>query len=222
LFPDLVIAWAGGLALQPGVVLVAGTGSVAYGRNAAGEAARAGGWGYLAGDEGSAYWIGRAALAALARALDGRTDPTVLADSLPRRFPNGCAASEEWLRAIYRERWSPGQVAALAPVVSEAAEQGDTAAGAILAAAGQQLAGLAGHVLRKLRLAETDAGVVGAGGLLEVKGLVRDTVAADLRREAPRATLRPARLPPVAGAVLLALAHRGAAIGEDTVARMAG
>src|SRR5207247_7094150 len=69
LVPDLEIAWAGGLAARAGVVLVGGTGSVAYGRNAAGRGARAGGWGYLAGDEGSAYWIGREALAAVAVAL---------------------------------------------------------------------------------------------------------------------------------------------------------
>ena len=66
------------------MALVAGTGSVAYGRNAAGKTARAGGWGYLAGDEGSAYWIGREALAALALALDGRGPPTALLTMLLR------------------------------------------------------------------------------------------------------------------------------------------
>src|SRR5205085_1278058 len=60
----------------PGIVIIAGTGSIVYGRNQRGEAARAGGWGHLIGDEGSGYWIGREALAAVMRAEDGRGPST--------------------------------------------------------------------------------------------------------------------------------------------------
>lgn len=222
LFPDLVIAWAGGLALRPGVVLVGGTGSVAYGRNASGDTVRAGGWGYLAGDEGSAYWVGREALAVLARALDGRAEATLLAEFLPRRIAHGGESPEEWLRTLYRERWTPGQVAALAPIVSKAAEQGDTAAMGILSGAGEHLAALAVHVLSRLGLAEIEAAVVPVGGLLEAPGPVRETVATGLRQAVRGATLQPARLPPVAGAVLLALEHCGVEIVAETTERLAG
>src|SRR5262249_7281093 len=157
---------AGGLAGQPGVVLIGGTGSVAYGRNAAGCAARAGGWGYLAGDEGSAYWIGRESLTAVALALDGRgpaaavtaplsgaatgwgmRDPSSViresesdhashikgdgspvtdhASSAGAATPGERRIAEEWLRSIYREGGATGQVAALAPIVIEAAAAGD-------------------------------------------------------------------------------------------------
>ena len=67
---DALIALETGAPGQPGVVIISGTGSIAYGRNAAGEAARSGGWGYVLGDEGSGYWIGRAALRAVLRAAD--------------------------------------------------------------------------------------------------------------------------------------------------------
>ena len=68
---DALVALVAGAGDQPGVVVVAGTGSIAYGRDAAGRAARAGGWGYLLGDEGGGFWIGRAALSAVVRQFDG-------------------------------------------------------------------------------------------------------------------------------------------------------
>lgn len=152
--PDLKAAWAGAFALAPGVVVVAGTGSVAYGEDAAGEAARAGGWGPLAGDEGSAFWIGSAALRAVARALDGRGPKTALVDALGK----GGAASadakgrspEEALRAVYREGWGRAQVAALAPAVARAAAAGDRVAAEILEEAAAALGELALTVVCRL------------------------------------------------------------------------
>ena len=77
---DALIALVAGAGDEPGVVIVAGTGSIAYGRDASGRAARAGGWGYLLGDEGGGFWIGRAALAAVVRQFDGRGPATLLTD----------------------------------------------------------------------------------------------------------------------------------------------
>jgi N-acetylglucosamine kinase len=205
LVPDLVIAWAGGTALQPGVVVVAGTGSVAYGRNESGDAARVGGWGYLAGDEGSAYWIGRQALKVLARTLDGRSSPTLLAESLPRHDPTRSQGGEEWLRAVYREQWPPSRIAALAPSVFAAAAAGDPAASRILQRAGEHLGTLAVHVLRRLGLDRTGSLVVTAGGVLERPGPVRDALAGRLTRDAPGARLEAPRLSPTGGALLLAM-----------------
>src|SRR5437899_1484782 len=83
---DALIALVAGAQDAPGIVIIAGTGSIAYGRNAAGEAARAGGWGHMIGDEGSGYWIGREALAAVMRAGDGRGPATRLTDDIPGYF----------------------------------------------------------------------------------------------------------------------------------------
>ena len=75
---DALVALEAGAPNQPGVVVIAGTGSIAYGRNAQNQAARAGGWGYMLGDEGSGYWIGRAALRAVLREADRRGPETQL------------------------------------------------------------------------------------------------------------------------------------------------
>src|SRR4030095_5317067 len=75
---DALIALVAAAGDAPGVVIIAGTGAIVYGRNANGEAARAGGWGHMIGDEGSGYWIGREALSAVMRAYDGRGPATRL------------------------------------------------------------------------------------------------------------------------------------------------
>src|SRR6476661_5326162 len=79
---DALVALEAGAPGQPGVVVISGTGSISYGRNGRGEAARSGGWGYVLGDEGSGYWIGRAALRAVLRQSDRRGTDTVLTDLL--------------------------------------------------------------------------------------------------------------------------------------------
>src|SRR5918993_1124380 len=83
---DALVALEAGAPGQPGVVIISGTGSIAYGRNLAGEAARSGGWGYVLGDEGSGYWIGRSALRAVLRAADHRGPRTMLTRMLLEHF----------------------------------------------------------------------------------------------------------------------------------------
>ena len=83
---DALVALEAGAPGEPGVVIISGTGSIAYGRNAAGEAARSGGWGYVLGDEGSGYWIGRAALRAVLREADERGPKTALTPLLLEHF----------------------------------------------------------------------------------------------------------------------------------------
>src|SRR6478672_8974858 len=83
---DALVALEAGAPGQPGVVVISGTGSISYGRNARGEAARSGGWGYVLGDEGSGYWIGRAALRAVLRQSDRRGPKTALSDLLLEHF----------------------------------------------------------------------------------------------------------------------------------------
>ena len=81
---DALVALEAGAPRQPGVVIISGTGSISYGRNAEGEAARSGGWGYVLGDEGSGYWIGRSALRAVLREADKRGPKTVLTPDAAR------------------------------------------------------------------------------------------------------------------------------------------
>src|SRR3954469_8377178 len=83
---DALVALEAGAPGLPGIVVISGTGSIAYGRNALGAAARAGGWGHVIGDEGSGYWIGRQALAAVVREVDGRGPRTELTDDVLAHF----------------------------------------------------------------------------------------------------------------------------------------
>src|SRR3989442_10321640 len=111
---DALIALVAGAGNAPGIVIIAGTGSIAYGRNARHEAARAGGWGHIIGDEGSGYWIGREALAAIMRAVDGRGPATKLAQDVLAHF--GIADTSELPRIVYDRELPRVSVAALGPI----------------------------------------------------------------------------------------------------------
>ena len=121
-----------------GALVIAGTGSAAWSRNANGRSARAGGWGRLLGDEGSGYTIGLSALRAVVRAFDGRIDPTLLSAAILSTI--GVPAPEQlvpWAAAAAK-----ADIAALAPVVAATAAQGDAAAAGIIDKAAADLAEL--------------------------------------------------------------------------------
>src|SRR5437764_9647474 len=123
---DALIALVAGACDDPAIVLIAGTGSIAYGRNGSGEAARAGGWGHMIGDEGSGYWIGREALAAVMRGADGRGPETALATEILAHF--NVSDVSRLPRIVYDRDQPRMSVAALGPIVQPVAEQGDAAA----------------------------------------------------------------------------------------------
>src|SRR5690606_10986978 len=129
---DVEIALTGAHGERRGILILAGTGSVAYGVNAAGESAQVGGWGYLLGGEGSGHWIGMKALQAVVRAADGRAAPTALTDAVLRTLD--LKTPRDLIQWIYTpESAAPRTraVAQLAPLVLAAAD--DDAAAAILA-----------------------------------------------------------------------------------------
>src|SRR5436309_4138422 len=141
---DALIALVAGARDDPGVVIIAGTGSIVYGRNGAGEAARAGGWGHMIGDGGSGYWIGREALAAVMRAADGRGPATQLGGDILAHF---AVDDESRLpRIVYDRDQPPMGVAGLGPIVERAAELGDAVATRILERAADELVLAAGSV----------------------------------------------------------------------------
>src|SRR5260370_914390 len=124
-----LIALVAGAQDAPGIVIVSGTGSIAYGRNANGEAARAGGWGHMIGDEGSGYWIGREALTAVMRAADGRGPATGLSADILAYFN---VDDEARLPRIVYDREQPRvSVAALGPSIQRVAEQRGAGAGPV-------------------------------------------------------------------------------------------
>src|SRR5688572_31330836 len=112
---DALIALVAGAGEQPGVVVVAGTGSIAYGRDGGGRAARSGGWGYLLGDEGGGFWIGRAALMAVVRAFDGRGPATMLSDFVLIEMQ--LTSPTQLIQAVYEHGLHRQAIAGIASVV---------------------------------------------------------------------------------------------------------
>ena len=205
---DAVAALVGGAGRRLGVVVVAGTGSIAFGLNAQGQQRRAGGWGYLLGDEGSGYAIGLAGLRAACRAADGRGAPTALGERLLAAF--GLSEPTDLIGLVYG-RWGVPQIAAVAPLVFDSAAQGDRVAKEIVEAAADELALAAAAVIRGPALSDQRFDVVTAGGVWSGAPALRERFAAAVRAVVPLARVVPPRREPVWGAVLLALESIGAA-----------
>lgn len=200
---DALIALVAGVGNAPGVVLIAGTGSIAYGVNDAGYAARSGGWGFVLGDEGSGYWIGRQALAAVVRESDGRGPRTQLTPLVLEHFR--LARVDGLVRAVYDQGLKRHAVAALGGVVERARELGDVAAADILAKAGEELTRAAASVITRLEMRGQAFGAVLAGGMFKVIPWLASDVTRRLAEVAPRATVTPLGVEPALGAVHLAV-----------------
>ncbi len=145
---DAKIAWAGATEGAPGVVVIAGTGSIAYGENAQSEYARAGGWGYVYGDEGGGFDIARQAIRAILREHEGWGPRTALTPALLE--VTGAENANDALHRLYKVEWPRARVAELAMTVDRIASEGDPVAADILRYSGQQLALLAASVRRQL------------------------------------------------------------------------
>jgi glucosamine kinase len=203
---DMVIALEAAFGSGPGVIVIAGTGSIAYGRNREGEIARAGGWGFAISDEGSGHWIGRAAVMASVRARDeNRNEKPPLLESLTKSWH---VVTFEELVLAANATPSP-DFAALFPAVLTLADSGDRIAGDVLSQAGTQLANLAGIVLRCLFPNSGAVPVAMSGGVFGSSALVRQVFYNSLRSEYSDAVLNPSVIEPVRGA--LELARKGAA-----------
>jgi N-acetylglucosamine kinase-like BadF-type ATPase len=146
-----------------GIALICGTGSLAWGRNRAGEIARAGGWGYLFGDEGSGYAIARAGLTAAVRAADGRGQPTAILNRFQEEL--GAATPQDLVECIYASEMTRERLASLAPIVFDATHN-DAVAQSIIAGAADELAQMVGVLCRRLALSNRDFSLALAGSVI--------------------------------------------------------
>jgi len=207
---DALIALVAGARDDPGIVIVAGTGSIVYGRSGAGEAARAGGWGHMIGDEGSGYWIGREALAAVMRGADGRGPETALTDEILGHF--GVADVSRLPRIVYDREMPRMSVAELGPIVQSVASSGDAVALRILERAAEELVLAARSVTSRLEMRGDAFTFFLSGGVFRVVPWLADELAHRLVEVAPRSLVQVLRQEPAVGAVWLALAEaRGGA-----------
>jgi len=188
-----------------GVALISGTGSLAFGQSPDGRSARAGGWGYLFGDEGSGYAIAMAGLRAVAMQADGRGEVTGLTEALLARL--SLAEPQQLIPAIYEIAADRAAIALLARVVSDAGEQGDAVAQVILDEAARELAVMVAAAADKLGLSRDAFPLALAGGVLLGSEQIRTRLRDKLRTFGLHANPIAIVAEPVLGAVQLAQAQ---------------
>ncbi len=196
---DMVVAYEAAMKGEPGVIVIAGTGSIAFGRNERNETARAGGWGSVISDEGSGYWIGRSAVAAAFRALDsGRS--TILIRHIMDKWK---VITRDDLITTANGNPQPN-FALLAPSVFEAANEGDIVAQELLTDAGSELAKLAKIVIRRLWPGQHEVQVAALGGIFTNSKFVYKVFENSVRSERAAASVRLLSEDPVNGALFRA------------------
>lgn len=199
---DLEIALEDAFGDGPGVLLIAGTGSSAFGRGPTGATARCGGWGPIIGDEGGGAWIGRRALSVVAAATDGREPETALTGAiLTAAEVEDAAGLIRWAAAA-----TPATFATLAPVVMQVADTGDLRANSIVSMAVEELALHVRALARQLFTDErASVPVAFTGGLLSKGTSLRKRLEHRLKSAVPGAQLRTEEIDPARGAVRGAL-----------------
>jgi glucosamine kinase len=202
LVTDARAALTGALDGKPGVIVIAGTGSIALGLNETGEDARSGGWGPTFSDEGSGYDIARQALKAVAASFDGRSSETLLTKMICKEL--GIEKPSDLPSVIYNEDVKPAQIASLANLVSEAAVQGDEVAREILGRAGQELGQLAVSVIGRLAMQQQSFRLACVGSVFNSGDFVLESFRRTVLRVAPHAEIGSPIHPPTIGAVKLA------------------
>ncbi|MER3430742.1 MAG: hypothetical protein C4324_06800 [Blastocatellia bacterium] len=203
---------------RPGIVVIAGTGSVCLGKNEKGEVAIAGGWGPLAGDEGGGVGIARLALQAVAKASDGRGIPTDLSQRASEYFR--ASGPENLIVAIYSPQVDNTRIAGFARDVVDAAKSGDAVAKEIIEESAVELGLAACAVIEKLGLKRKKAPVGMVGSIFEAGEMFEVPMLRTIRTVAPKAYLTEPKMPPANAAALMALLRERK--GLDALSRRNG
>ncbi len=202
---DARIALEGAFSGKPGIVVIAGTGSIVFGKNEKGKIFRAGGWGRIIGDEGSGYAIGREAIRAVVKCIDGYGKKTKLWNIFDYEFNLG--NQEAIIEAVYRNNFA---LASLAPMVINAVSQRDKIAKIILKQASDDLTNVIAVVVEKInkrRSKPPKRNLALIGSLFEDDNVYSKFIKHDIKRKIKGILLRSPESPPVVGAALMAIAH---------------
>jgi len=202
---DARIALEGAFSGGPGIIVIAGTGSIVFGKARSGSVHRSGGWGRIIGDEGSGYAVGRELFRAVAAHMDDRGPKTALTSMVARDF--GLKTQPDIIRALYKEGFD---VASGAPLVTRAAAKGDRVAKQILDAAAADLVRVIVPVAKKLGPGKKKSAIplVFVGSLMTQKNPFSASVGKILVKECPQVSIHRPDAPPVHGAALMALHER--------------
>jgi N-acetylglucosamine kinase-like BadF-type ATPase len=203
---DALIALEGAFSGGAGIILIAGSGSIAFGKDEKGTIHRAGGWGRILGDEGSGFFIGKHALTVVCRYLDGRSAPTLLTAMVAKKF--GLKTSTDIISAVYKDNLN---IAAIAPLVFEAGEQGDAAASEIIQLASIELAEHVRALVTKIQEGKEETvrrkiPLSFIGGLIAEETPLTRALRRQILNSLPNIDIVVPMAPPVYGAVLMALA----------------
>jgi N-acetylglucosamine kinase-like BadF-type ATPase len=201
LVSDAEAALSGALDGQPGVVVIAGTGSIAVGIDSAGRVERSGGWGPAFSDEGSGFDIARRLLHAVVASFDGRQPNTILTERVCRQL--GISTAEDLPGVIYSSDSPQADISSLATLAVEAAGEGDAVARDILSDAGRDLGALVVSVLRKLGVQTEPLSVAYVGSVFQAGEYVLESFREVVLAVAPNVRIGPALFSPAVGAVKL-------------------
>jgi N-acetylglucosamine kinase-like BadF-type ATPase len=199
---EMIISMIGALLSEVGIIVIAGTGSMAGGKNPDGVTFSCGGWGPFIGDEGSGYWIGIKAINAVSKSVDRRLPKTILIEKIPGYF--NLKDVYELVPYIYKKKPSRYEIAQISPLVTKSAEEGDKISQDILKEAGEELATMAITTIRELNYPDTRLSMVG-GVFASNSRFIIETFKERILGIYPNVSIIfPPQLPPVAGALILA------------------
>ena len=202
---DARIALEGAFKGGKGIILIAGTGSIAFGKDGKGNVHRVGGWGRILGDEGSGYYIGKRALTAVCRHLDGRSAPTRLTTMIAKKF--SLTSSTDIITAVYKNNFD---IATMAPLVFDAASKGDIASRAIIQRASEELTEHVRSLLLKIdprisKRVKERIPLSFIGGLIANDTLLSRALQRKISTSVSQITVIKPMAPPVYGAIIMAL-----------------
>ncbi|MHC5738279.1 N-acetylglucosamine kinase [Nostoc sp.] len=200
---DALIALVGGIGQPVGIVVAAGTGSIAFGRNHQGHTKRVGGWGYILGDEGSAYKIAVSGMNAALKYYDGREILTTLVEAFKQHLD--LENIEDLIELIYRREWGVKHVAALAPIVDLAAASGDIVANTIIDDAVKELMKATSTIIDAIFSPDSVLEVVTTGSVWLGRCKIHERFVASVVNKFPKVNVIFPRYEPAYGAGLLAL-----------------
>jgi N-acetylglucosamine kinase-like BadF-type ATPase len=200
---DAIAALYGAFPSGTGIILIAGTGSICYGKDRWDRHYRTGGWGFLLGDEGSGYFLGQQAIIAALKSVDGRGKATVLRQRIETAF--SLESIEKIISPLYSGQISRTDVAALAPVVFDAARNGDHAALHIIEKAGHDLGELIAGLARQARIERQQVTVALIGSIFQQREMLIPYMQEAAEKVVAGVAFVEPRCSPVVGAVLLAM-----------------
>ncbi|MDZ8189462.1 MAG: BadF/BadG/BcrA/BcrD ATPase family protein [Nostoc sp. ChiSLP02] len=200
---DAFIALVGGIGHDVGIVVAVGTGSIVFGRNQQGITKRVGGWGYILGDEGSAYKIAVTGMNAALKSYDGREISTSLIEAFKQHL--NLESIEDLIEVIYRRQWGVKQIAALAPILDLAAASGDELANNIIDDAVKELVKATSTVIEAIFSTGSIYEVVTTGSVWLSRCKIHERFSASIIQKFPFIQVIYPRFEPAYGAGLLAL-----------------